>query len=128
MILARLQPDPRDGKAGKKVAAAQNIALPEAGQYAVGMVFSSPDAGVRAASARLFEKIVAEEAQQVLGWRDLPTENSSLGHPAKAREPFLRQAFLQRGARVRPARSHPRSRRFPTEASRGLLRSSSGRR
>src|ERR1700704_181839 len=48
------------------------VALPEAGQYGVGMVFSSPDAGVRAASARLFEKIVSEEGQRVLGWRDIP--------------------------------------------------------
>jgi glutamate synthase (ferredoxin) len=82
----------------KKVAAAQNVTLPEPGQYGVAMAFSSPDPEVRNASAARFEKIVAEEGQTVLGWRDLPTDNSSLGNTAKASEPFMRQAFVGRGA------------------------------
>lgn len=80
----------------KKVAAAQSITLPEAGQYGVGMIYSSPDPAVREQSRRLFEKIVAEEGQQVLGWRDVPTDNSSLGNTAKSSEPFMEQVFIQR--------------------------------
>ena len=82
----------------KKVAAAKGITLPEAGQYGVGMVFSSPNADERAESARLFEKIAADQGQTVLGWRDIPTDNSSLGATARASEPFMRQVFIQRGA------------------------------
>jgi len=82
----------------RKVAGAQGIALPEAGQYGVGMLFSSPDAAARSASAALFEKIAAEQGQTVLGWRDLPTDNSSLGATARASEPFMRQVFVGRGA------------------------------
>ena len=82
----------------KKVTTTLKIALPEPGQYAVGMIFSSPDAAERAASARLFEKIVTEEGQRMLGWRDIPTNNSSLGNTAKASEPFMRQAFIARGS------------------------------
>ena len=37
------------------------------------------------ASARNFEQIVAEEGQRVLGWRDIPTDNSSLGKTARRR-------------------------------------------
>lgn len=80
----------------KKVAAAQNITLPEAGQYGVGMIYSSPDPATRQKSQQIFEKIVAEEGQQVLGWRDVPTDNSSLGNTAKSSEPFMRQVFIKR--------------------------------
>jgi len=82
----------------KKVAASENITLPEAGHYGVGMVYSSPDPAEQAASAAEFEKIVTEEGQTVLGWRDLPTDNSSLGNTAKASEPFMRQVFIARSA------------------------------
>lgn len=80
----------------QKVAAAENILLPEAGQYGVGMIYSSPDRDRREQSRRIFEGIVAEEGQQVLGWRDVPTDNSSLGNTAKSSEPFMEQVFIQR--------------------------------
>ncbi|MDX2214393.1 MAG: glutamate synthase large subunit [Oculatellaceae cyanobacterium bins.114] len=80
----------------QKVAAAENIALPEAGQYGVGMIYGSPDPVRREKSRWLFEQIVAEEGQKVLGWRDVPTDNSSLGDTAKLSEPFMQQVFIQR--------------------------------
>jgi glutamate synthase (ferredoxin) len=75
-----------------------NIALPDAGQYGVGMIYSSPDRAQREAGRRVFEQIVAEEGQKVLGWRDVPTDNSTLGETAKASEPFMQQVFIQRSA------------------------------
>jgi len=80
----------------KKVATAANITLPEVGQYGVGMIYCSPDRAVREQSRKIFETIVAEEGQQVLGWRDVPTDNSSLGNTAKSSEPFMQQVFIQR--------------------------------
>jgi glutamate synthase (ferredoxin) len=80
----------------KKAAVAENIMLPEAGQYGVGMIYASRDPVRREQSRRLFEKIVAEEGQQVLGWRNVPTDNSSLGNTAKSSEPFMEQVFIQR--------------------------------
>src|SRR4028119_2479356 len=50
----------------KKVAATENIALPEAGQYGVGMIYGSPDPMRREEGRRVFEQIVAEEGQKVL--------------------------------------------------------------
>src|SRR5512142_2080817 len=55
------------------------IALPRPGAYAVGMVFLPQDEAGRAACVEIFEKVVREEGQSVLGWRDVPTNNSSLG-------------------------------------------------
>ncbi len=77
-------------------AAKLKIALPAAGQYGVGMIYASPDVKERAASAAAFEKIVSEEGTTVLGWREIPTDNSSLGKTARASEPFMRMAFIHR--------------------------------
>ncbi|NEP54264.1 MAG: glutamate synthase subunit alpha, partial [Moorea sp. SIO3C2] len=84
----------------RKVAAAQGITLPEAGQYGVGMIYSSPDEASRLKGREAYEKVVIEEGQKVLGWRDVPTDNSSLGETARASEPFMQQVFIQRGADV----------------------------
>ncbi len=44
------------------------------------------------------ERIVAEEGQSLLGWRVVPTDNSSLGQSARASEPAIRQLFIGRAA------------------------------
>ncbi len=80
----------------QKVAAVEGIALPEAGQYGVGMIYAAPEVDRREQGRRIFEQIVAEEGQQVLGWRIVPTDHSSLGETAKASEPTMQQVFIQR--------------------------------
>ncbi|NEQ49583.1 MAG: glutamate synthase large subunit [Leptolyngbya sp. SIO3F4] len=84
----------------KKVTAAEGIQLPDAGRYGVGLIFTSPDAVVRAESRRRFESVVAEMGQKVLGWRDVPTDDSSLGATAQASEPFMQQVFIERAAGI----------------------------
>jgi glutamate synthase (ferredoxin) len=84
----------------QKVASEVNITLPEPGQYGVGMVYASPDPVMRAKSQEILEAIVAQEGQKVLGWRDVPTDNSSLGDTAKSSEPFMRQVFIQRSPEI----------------------------
>ncbi|HIK27009.1 MAG: glutamate synthase large subunit [Oscillatoriaceae bacterium SKW80] len=84
----------------KKVTAAENIELPAPGEYGVGNIFSSPDAAIRAKSREIFEQIVAEEGQEVIGWRNVPTDNSSLGNTAKSSEPFVQQVFIKRAAKI----------------------------
>lgn len=84
----------------KKVTAAAGIALPDVGQYGVGAIYSSPDPAARSKGQEIFEKIVEEEGQKVLGWRDVPTDDSSLGETAKSSEPFMRQVFIQRAANI----------------------------
>ena len=84
----------------RKVAAQENLTLPEAGSYGVGMIYGSTDPAIREQGRAIFARIAAEEGQQVIGWRDVPTDNSSLGNTAKASEPFMQQVFLQRGTQV----------------------------
>ena len=80
----------------KKVAAAEGIDLPEPGHYGVGMIFGSPNPEAREQARRIFEEVVAEEGQRVMGWRDVPTDHSSLGQTARASEPFMQQVFIER--------------------------------
>ncbi len=68
--------------------------LPEAGQYGVGMVFTSPEPATAGRAQAVFERIVAEQGLSLLGWRELPTDNSMIGHTARASEPRMRQVFI----------------------------------
>ncbi len=81
----------------RKATAHAGIKLPPRGEYGVGMLFLPPDPAQRRNCERLFEVIVAEEGQEVLGWRTVPTDNSMIGNSAKASEPFMRQVFIRRG-------------------------------
>ncbi len=76
----------------------QGFSLPAIGEYAVGMMYASPDASKRSQSREIFERVVADAGQKVIGWRDVPTDNSSIGNTAKASEPFVQQVFIERNA------------------------------
>jgi glutamate synthase (ferredoxin) len=72
------------------------IKLPAQGQYGVAMVFLPNEPSSRAELQQLFERVVCDEGQQVLGWRTVPTDNSPLGESARAVEPLIRQLFIAR--------------------------------
>ncbi|MGZ5067916.1 MAG: glutamate synthase large subunit [Methylobacter sp.] len=74
-----------------------NITLPSAGDYAAGMVFLPRDAASRATCEKILTDIVAQEKAVLLGWRDVPVDNRTLGETVKLVEPFIRQIFIGRG-------------------------------
>ncbi|MBC8129365.1 MAG: glutamate synthase subunit alpha, partial [Rhizobiaceae bacterium] len=82
--------------------AAQGVDLPEPGHYGVGQVFMPQAPEARAQLEALFESVVHEEGQVVLGWRDVPVENDSLSKAPEiaATEPVHRQIFVGRAAAV----------------------------
>ncbi len=84
----------------RKVTSNLGFTLPAAGQYGVGMLYTAPDAEIRGKGRQEFEKIAAEEGLKVLGWRDVPTDNSSLGNSARSTEPFIEQVFIERDAHL----------------------------
>ncbi len=73
------------------------IDLPGPGRYGVGNVFLPKDVASRKRCLKIFEDVVAEEGQEVLGWRDVPTNNSMIGPTALNAEPFMRQVFIKKG-------------------------------
>ncbi len=70
------------------------IELPPVGEFAVGMMFLPQDTVQRRKCERLFERVLADYDMHVIGWRDVPTDNSGLGHDARKVEPMVRQAFV----------------------------------
>jgi glutamate synthase (ferredoxin) len=91
-----------------RVAPESGFELPEPGQYGVAMVFLPRDAKQRRFCERVFERIVREEGQKVLGWRTVPTDNSMIGATAKATEPVFRQCFIGRSRRITDDKSFER--------------------
>ncbi len=73
------------------------ISLPEAGQYAVGMVFLPRSAEHRRWCERAIEKTVWEENQVFLGWRDVPVDFTQAGELATQVSPLIRQFFIGSG-------------------------------
>ncbi|XP_074281679.1 glutamate synthase 1 [NADH], chloroplastic-like [Silene latifolia] len=68
--------------------------LPPRGQYAVGMFFLPTSGGRREESKNVFTKVAESLGHTVLGWRSVPTDNSSLGNSALQTEPVIEQVFL----------------------------------
>jgi len=73
------------------------LQLPPPKAYGVGMVFLPFAPDDLKACERLFEKIVNEEDQHLIGWRDVPTKEEHIGHVARSTVPCIRQIFIARG-------------------------------
>ncbi|WP_407665409.1 glutamate synthase-related protein [Methylovorus mays] len=81
----------------RKEAAKLSINLPAEGEYACGIVFLPQSQNGREACESIIARIVHEEAQTLLGWRDVPRDNSNIADAARAVEPVMRQVFIARG-------------------------------
>ncbi|MFZ1071941.1 MAG: glutamate synthase large subunit [Verrucomicrobiia bacterium] len=84
----------------KETTKSSGFTLPSPAEYGVGMAFMPHEAAQRAECEKIFTAIVTEEGQSVLGWRTVPTNNTSLGATARASEPFMRQVFIGRNAKL----------------------------
>jgi len=80
---------------------APKFELPSAGEYAVGMVFLPPERVKRREIEDICSEIIQAEGQRLIGWRTVPTNNSSLGETAKLQEPLVRQVFIAKGHGVK---------------------------
>src|SRR5580692_298483 len=69
------------------VAVRLGFKLPALGEYGVGQLFLPKNPEEREAVENEIENIISAEGQTVLGWRDVPVDNSSLGKTAVAAEP-----------------------------------------
>ncbi|MFQ5667849.1 MAG: glutamate synthase large subunit [Candidatus Binatia bacterium] len=81
----------------RKECGALRIELPEPGTYGVGMVFLPRDVGERNVCEEIFDTIVHEEGQRLLGWRTVPTDASKCGDLARKALPEIRQIFIAAG-------------------------------
>src|SRR3989344_515112 len=84
----------------RKEALKLNITLPTIGGYACGTVFLPQSQNNRTACESVIARIIKEEAQTLLGWRDVPRDNSNIANAAKAVEPVMRQVFIAHAANI----------------------------
>ena len=87
----------------QRVCADIGIELPESESYGAGMVFLPVDQAQSKRCQEIFKQIIEEEGQQLLGWRDVPTDDSLLGPTARAGEPIFKQIFIARNDELESA-------------------------
>src|ERR1700722_14120000 len=80
-------------------AAELGFALPAPGEYAIGVLFMPPEESWRQEIEKVYIEEIAAEGMELLGWRDVPTDNSTLGESVKPTEPVHQQVFIGKGRR-----------------------------
>ena len=84
----------------KKVTKPLGISLGEEREYGVGMFFFPQEELRKNQAKKMFEIIVEKEGLKFLGWREVPTVPSVLGHKAVECMPYIMQAFIKKPAGV----------------------------
>ena len=84
----------------KEECAGLGFDLPEPGHYAILQLFLPRDKAGRKTVQKIVDKTIKAEGQKVLGWRDVPVDNSDLGESVLPTEPVHRQVFIGRAANI----------------------------
>ena len=72
--------------------------LPAAGRYGAGLVFLPHDGNARQSCKAVVSRIVTEEGQRLLGWRDVPTDLDKVGKNAGSVAPRFEHVFVGAGS------------------------------
>ena len=80
----------------KKAAKEIGINLSSERDYAVGMFFFPQKELQRNQAKKMFEIIAAKEGLEVLGWRNVPSDNTAIGQRALDCMPNIQQCFIKR--------------------------------
>ena len=91
-----------------RVCAMIGITLPAPKWYGAGLVFLPTDPAQAARCQAIFEEIIREEGQTILGWRNIITDDSPLGSSARAVEPAIKQIFIGRNVSLTDDRAFER--------------------
>jgi len=78
----------------RRESAKSGFTLPAVGKYGIGMLFLPHKTEERSRIEGLIARIVDDEGQTLLGWRDVPTDDSPIGESARRGEPVIRQVFI----------------------------------
>lgn len=77
--------------------------LPDYGAYAVGMLFFPADDAIREECRYILNKHIGELGFELIGYREVPTDNSNIGATAKSLEPKVEQIFIRHKSITDPA-------------------------
>lgn len=70
--------------------------LPEAREYAVGMIFLPKNENQYKYCKEVLEKEIKEQGLDIIGWRQVPVDPSSIGQIALLSEPTIEQVFIKK--------------------------------
>jgi len=70
--------------------------MPRRRCYGVGQVFLPQDPDARAACEAVFDEVAEHEHQRVIGWRDVPIDETQLGWLSRESAPVVRQIYIAR--------------------------------
>jgi glutamate synthase (NADPH/NADH) large chain len=78
------------------------VTLPERGRYGAGVVFLPTDARERDICKQTVNEIIAQQGQELIGWRKVPTDAklADIGPSARACEPAMEMVFVGAGPDV----------------------------
>ena len=85
-----------------------DIKLPEIGNYGVGMIFLPPEKNRANSAIKSVEEAIKKEGQSLIGWRDVPVDDSVLGETVKNNAPIIRQFFIQKGKNTKTEKEFQR--------------------
>src|SRR5260370_39946160 len=80
---------------------ALGFTLPQPGDYAVGALFMPREKAWRKVIQSIIANQITDQQLTLLGWRDVPVDNFSLGETVKPTEPAHMQGFIGRGAHIK---------------------------
>jgi glutamate synthase (NADPH/NADH) large chain len=72
----------------------QGYSIPPEGQFGTGLVFLPQDPAEAKKCEELLVQFVNDEGVELIGFRDVPRDNSSIGDIARSAEPHIKQVLL----------------------------------
>ncbi len=72
----------------------QGFSIPPEGQFGTGLVFLPRDAAEAKKCEEILVQIVNDEGVQLIGFREVPRDNSTIGDIARGAEPTIKQILL----------------------------------
>ncbi len=73
--------------------------LPPAGEYGIGVLFLPQDKIIREAVENIIEKVIIDEGEEFLGFRDIPVHPEHAGIVAKKTIPYFKHVFIGKKSR-----------------------------
>ncbi|MCE9500810.1 MAG: glutamate synthase large subunit [Leptospira sp.] len=71
-----------------------SFSLPPLGDYAVGVLFLSQKKEIREAIENIIEKVIVDEGEEFIGFRDVPVHPEHTGYVAAKTLPVFKQVFI----------------------------------
>jgi glutamate synthase (NADPH/NADH) large chain len=75
--------------------------LPPAGEYGVGVLFLPQDPEIREGVENIIEKVIIDEGEQFLGFRDVPINKEYAGIVASKTLPYFKNVFIGKNKKIK---------------------------